>query len=37
MVDLVQLITRKEVLMKPAKLIAGFESENTNLFLQGKT
>ncbi len=35
MVDLVQLMTKKEVAMKPNKMIAGIEPENTNIFLQG--
>ena len=35
MIDLVQLMTKQELAVKPNKVVAGLEPENTNIFLQG--
>ncbi len=35
MIDLVQLINKQELAVKPNKIVAGLEPENTNIFLQG--
>lgn len=35
MIDLVQIIAKKELAVKPSKVVSGLEPENTNIFLQG--
>jgi len=35
MIDLVQLMNKQELAVKPNKVVAGLEPENTNIFLQG--
>ena len=35
MIDLVQLMTKQELAVKPNKVVAGLEPEYTNIFLQG--
>ena len=35
MIDLVQLMTKQELAVKPNKVVAGLEPEYTNVFLQG--